>query len=293
MEAAKTLIGKNGYLFLKNDSSQELKIHNENLCLVNEHNLNIYNSISHKFFMVIFPDKSMFCKEHLPDGFNMRFRPGFDIYVKKLGSRIMDGAEILKNHGDVFYKTDTHLNLKGAYIVYLNFVNNINDAFGLNLEFKRVDLIYRKVEALIALQNGLGDLTWAHNLGNQALTSTEDVIVSSHDIEPMYTTYRFCVNSPIRIYSFYESALIDETDSRIGDVLEWIVISKYILYRKNSNKPNHKVLIFYDSFLLSTLSLYLELTGEVFMAKSVFNKQLIDYIKPDFVFEFRVERFLC
>jgi hypothetical protein len=32
---SKTLIGKNGYLFLINDSSQELKIHCDNIDLVN------------------------------------------------------------------------------------------------------------------------------------------------------------------------------------------------------------------------------------------------------------------
>ena len=30
----KTLIGKNGYLFLQNDSAKELEVHNDNLCLV-------------------------------------------------------------------------------------------------------------------------------------------------------------------------------------------------------------------------------------------------------------------
>ena len=32
----KTLIGKNGYLFLQNDSCRELDVHCNNLCLVND-----------------------------------------------------------------------------------------------------------------------------------------------------------------------------------------------------------------------------------------------------------------
>jgi hypothetical protein len=74
--------------------------------------------------------------------------------------------------------------------------------------------------------------------------------------------------------------------------MDWIVISKYILYKKNDCYLNCRILIFYDSFLLSTMSLYLELTSDVYMVKSTFNKSLVEHLNPDYVFEFRVERFL-
>ena len=46
---SKTLIGKENYLFLQNDSSQELKVHNENLDLVVN---NLYLKYSEKYKQV-------------------------------------------------------------------------------------------------------------------------------------------------------------------------------------------------------------------------------------------------
>ena len=75
-------------------------------------------------------------------------------------------------------------------------------------------------------------------------------------------------------------------------VLSWDILSNYILYQKNISNNKFKVLIFYDSFLTSLLSLYLELFEEVYMSKSVYDNTIINTINPDYVFEFRVERFL-
>lgn len=287
----KTLIGKNGYLFLNNDANQEIKIHNENLCVVDERNLDKYTSVMNKFIMIVFPDKSFFCREHLPDGYNMIFRPGFEIYKRKFGGNIIDGTALLNGSNQVFYKTDTHLNLKGAYIVYVNFINKINKLFNLKVICKSANLYFKDVNSLCELKNGLGDLTWHHNLGDLILTNTNDTIVLSDDIKQIYTLYEFAINDPLKLLLF-QGSLIDDTNNNIGKKLDWIVISKYILYKKNNCLPKCKILIFYDSFLLSTLSLYLELTSEVYMSKSIFNKSLVDYINPDYIFEFRVERFL-
>jgi hypothetical protein len=287
----KTLIGKNGYLFLNNDANQEIKIHNENLCVVDERNLDKYTSVMNKFIMIVFPDKSFFCREHLPDGYNMIFRPGFEIYKRKFGDNIIDGTTLLRGIDQVFYKTDTHLNLKGAYIVYVNFINKINKLFNMGVICKSANLYFKDVNSLCELNNGLGDLTWHQNLGDQILTNTNDTVVLSDDIKQIYTLYEFAINDPLKLLLF-QGSLIDDTNNNIGKKLDWIVISKYILYKKNDHLPKCKILIFYDSFLLSTLSLYLELTSEVYMSKSIFNKSLVDYINPDYIFEFRVERFL-
>jgi hypothetical protein len=78
----------------------------------------------------------------------------------------------------------------------------------------------------------------------------------------------------------------------MGQTAGWEILSKHIIYKTNSNTNKLKVIIFYDSFLLSIISLYMELFGEVYMIKSVYDNRLIEAIKPDYVFEFRVERFL-
>ena len=74
--------------------------------------------------------------------------------------------------------------------------------------------------------------------------------------------------------------------------LTWDILSDYILYQKNNIKNKNKVLIFYDSLLLSGIDLYLDLFGEVYFSKSVYDINLINLIKPDYIFEFRCERFL-
>jgi hypothetical protein len=288
----KTLIGKNGYLFLQNDSNKELLIHNDNLCLVDVRNLDNYAPILNKFLMVVFPDKSFFCKDHLPDGYTMIFRPGFNVYKQKLGDRILDGVEILKGHNDVFYKTDTHMNLKGTYMIYVSFINEINRLFSLGVSLKRATVNSANVDSLTNLGNGLGDLTWSQNLGNQTLTETEDILFMSDDIDQIYITHEFAKNDTIRLLLFKQDHILDDTDNHLGEKLDWMIVSKYILHKYNARSPKYKVVIFYDSFLLSTLSLYLNMTSEVYMIKSTFNKNLVQYLKPDYVFEFRVERFL-
>ena len=52
------------------------------------------------------------------------------------------------------------------------------------------------------------------------------------------------------------------------------------------------MLIFYDSFLLPMLSVYLNMCREVYMSKNSYSPELINVIQPDYIFEFRVERFL-
>ena len=70
-----------------------------------------------------------------------------------------------------------------------------------------------------------------------------------------------------------------------------ILLSNNIIYKKNINKSN-KVVIFYDSFLLKIMAIYLEMFEEVFMIKTNYSNHIINKINPDYVFEFRVERFL-
>ena len=92
--------------------------------------------------------------------------------------------------------------------------------------------------------------------------------------------------------------LLDKDLKNISDnyhqkSLYWDDIKYLIIYSKNENINNNiKAVIFYDSFLASTINLYTELFNEVYMIKSIFSAKFIEYINPDFVLEFRIERFL-
>ena len=283
----KTLIGKNNYLFLINDSCKELEVHCNNLILIKDTNLSHLNFKN--YMLIVFPNKSLYYKKYLPDQYHIKFRPSFDIYKNILKDKILDGYEYVNDdEEDLYYKTDAHINLKGSYIIYLEFIKKCNLLYNTNLTPKVINInILNNVE-LSSLNLGIGDLTWSHNLGDQVLEDKKDNYYYSDDIQNFYLRY---VIKNEDEYVFYDYGLINKTDELDNKVVTWDEISKYIIYKKNVLRK-HKVIIFYDSFLLNTISLYMELFYEVYMVKNCYNNHLINVINPDYVFEFRVERFL-
>jgi len=287
------LIGKNGYLFLQNDSSKEIKIHCENLCLVNDPSLNRYTHYKDKYFFVVFPDKSYICNDFLPDCFHSKYRPGFQIYKEYFKDKILDGYEVLKDIDDIYYKTDSHMNLKGAYEIYCKFMDSFNEtSTSIKLDKQILTIEKKEVSSLNNLGVGIGDLMWYSNLGNQTLLSTTDNYYYSNNLPEIYLKYKIVETGELRIMALENKTLVDKTVNYLNTAITWPTLSCNIIYKKNKGKPKYKCLIFYDSFLLSTLSLYLELFEDMYLAKSTFHKELIDAINPDYIFEFRIERFL-
>lgn len=283
----KTLIGKNNYLFLKNDTNKELDVHCNNLYLVNDENLKRYLDID-QFLLIIFPNKSFLYKEYLPDNYDAKYRPAFDAYSKVLKNKIIDTYDVLKNEEDVYYKTDTHINMKGSYVVYRYFIKELNRIFNMNIQPKELTLL-NKCTNLLDLQIGIGDLLWEQNVGNQIIENCIDTFYYSNDVEYIYCKHIIQINDKLRILN---SNLIDQNQILNGSVIDWNILSNYILYQKNNTSDKMKVVIFYDSFLTGLLRLYLDLFEEVYMIKGIYRKDIIQYLKPNYVFEFRVERFL-
>ena len=289
----KTLIGKNNYLFLINDSAKEMEVHCNNLNLVNDKKLSRYN-LDNKFLLIVIPNKSLIYKDFLPDNYKVKYRPALDDYKKIFGNKIIDTYEILKNETDIYFKTDTHINMKGNYIVYKYFIEKLNNIYGINI--KSHDIILSKKECILSSLNyGIGDLTWETNLGGQIIEDKNkmDVFYYSSDVEYIYCKHKITINDEIRILN--KDLFIDINNDLQGKYITWEIMSNNILYRKNeTNETNEKlkVLIFYDSFLISLLDLYLRSFSEVYMIKEIYNKKYIDIIKPDYIFEFRAERFL-
>ena len=60
----------------------------------------------------------------------------------------------------------------------------------------------------------------------------------------------------------------------------------------NTDKVKLRIIIFYDSFLLHVLPLYFSLFNDVYFIKNPYSNEIIEMIKPDYVIEFMVERFL-
>lgn len=283
-----TLIGKNNYLFLINDSCRELDIHCNNLNLVKDKSLERY--AFNNFALIVFPDKSVICKEHLPDIYFVknRYRPGLDTYIDVLRNKIIDTYDILKNEEDVYYKTDSHINMKGSFIVYKFFIQELNKIYNLDIKPKEITILSKKC-ILGELQLGIGDLLWESNLGDQIMDDRTDTFYYSNENENIYCNHKIQINGKIQILN---RDLIQQNTNLEGSIIDWTILSKYILYQKNIYVNKLKVIIFYDSFLISLLSLYLELFEEVYMIKDFYNNDIINIIKPNFVFEFRIERFL-
>jgi hypothetical protein len=206
---------------LKNDDAREFDVSCNNICLV-KYPLNRYNKYLNKYYITVFPNKSIICKQYLPDNYDAKYRPDLLKYKEYFKDRLFDSYNILKDFNESYYKTDTHMNLNGSYQVYINFVRNINNLYNLNIPIKILKIECIQNINLNELNLGIGDLTW--------------------DI--------------------------------------------------NKDSIKKKVVIFYDSFLLSTIWLYLTMFEEVYLIKNTYNESIIDKINPDFIFEFRIERFL-
>jgi hypothetical protein len=280
-----TLIGKENVLFL---SGKEIEIHCNNLNTISD--ITLSNYTFDKFFIVIFPDKSVYYKNFLPNMYKSIYRPSLDIYKSKFSNKCLDAYEILKNEDNAYYKTDSHINFKGSYKVYLEFIERVNKIYNLNIKAKEINLSIIKNINLTDLGRGIGDLTWINNLGDVKLNSVSDDYYYSNDIIDFYTRYKIIKDGNIR---FFDYQLNDKTNDLFGTLVNWDIISNYIIYIKNIDISNRsKIIIFYDSFLLVSLSLYFDLFYEVWFIKNVYDNNLIQKINPDFVFEFRVERFL-
>lgn len=282
----KTLIGKNNYLFLINDSSKELEVHCNNLNLVEDKELKRYNFKN--YCLIVFPNKSFIYKDYLPENYSVKYRPALDTYIKVLLDKLIDTYNVLKNEKDIYYKTDTHINIKGSYIVYKYFIEELNKIYKLYIKPKKI-LILSKKCILSELQLGIGDLLWKQNLGEQIIKDHTDTFYYSNEIKYIYCTHKIQISDKIKILN---KDLIEQNNKLEDSIIDWNILTNYILYQKNISDNKYKVLIFYDSFLCSTLSLYLELFEEVYMIKSIYNNNDINIINPDYVFEFRVERFL-
>jgi hypothetical protein len=286
MSEPKTLIGKNGVLFLTNDGSEELKIHCNNLVKVHDITLSRYQFKNYMIF--IYPDKSFVYRKDLPEPYYAQYRPGLEIYKNKFKDNLYDLYEVLQSETDIYYKTDTHINTKGNYIVYQHFIKVLNSRLNLNITPKILELKSKQCE-LTPLCLGIGDLTWDSNRGNQIIEDPIDTFYYHENYNGFYCTYIIKNDNSIR---FLDEQFIDQTKSLEGEVASWHIISKYKIYVKNENKAPLKVVIFYDSFLAHYLPLYFDLFNEVYFIKAEYSNELINLINPDYVFEFRVERFL-
>ena len=275
----KTLVGKHGYLFLQNDESKELDIHCQNVSRIFDTSLARYTFPNYHLF--VYPDKSIFYRQFLPDGYQANYRPALDVYQGHFKDRCVDLYGVLAPH-DAYYKTDTHINGKGSYIVYQHFLHYLRS---LQLDPPEKKLEFEPQACVLqTLPYALGDLTWSSNLGTVTLDDRMDVFYRNESMLFVYH-YKIQSDAPVR---FLNQALQDVTATLDGKLVTWDMVSTHIIHVQN---PGPRILVFYDSFLLQSLALYFDLF-DIYFVKDVYSNEIIQTIQPDYVFEFRIERFL-
>ena len=284
----KTLFGKDNYLFLINDLSKSLENHCKSTSLFNINSIKAYNKYikSRKILFFMFPDKEIICKDYLPDKYKILNRDKMSYYKMNFLDLFYDSTELF----DItdYEKTDTHINLKGMLKFYNKACKIIHNILNINIKTRDFDI---KMKEVI----GNGDLIQGVNIGTNIATKTKEIFYFvDEDISIINTIYGkkkiYDKNNNIKLLDKNLKNISDNYDKKS---LYWDDIKYLILYSKNKNINNNiKVVIFYDSFLASTINLYTELFNEVYMIKSIFSAKFIEYINPDFVLEFRIERFL-
>jgi len=284
MSIIKTLKGKKNYLFLINDLMDSL----------NSHTLKknkVYSTVLRSDRLtriLIFPDKEIICKDFLPDNLKIKYRDSLDYYKNYFKDKLLDPTSLLE-HTD-YYKTDSHINNKGALKVYKYFNKNISDMHDIILLEEDVSLEEIKTNNLSLIDKGIGDLTWDSNKGSLNLEDISDIY---YKLPKKYDFYCTKYDNTEKDFQILTKNLVNISLNYKNKSIDWNCISNNILYYNSNKAPiNKKVFIFYDSFLLSSICLYKNIFKEIYFIKTVYDNNYINKINPDYVFEFRVERFL-
>jgi hypothetical protein len=266
-----TLKGQDGYLFLINDSNNEIYQHYEKSYQSNfEADILIENIKSKKvfcgkrnidYYFFIVPDKSLVCKDILP--FEVKTIKRNCDSLKDLVPDFIDKLD--PTH---YFKNDTHINYLGGMELAYNYLNHIDNNFT-RKEFDR--LIEEQIHIFDHYYSG--DLTWDRNWSYS----------SEERNEYLNEKIKMCGNK----FFVFNSQKIPKKFKFAG--------KRETTYLKNpKGLKDLKVLILRDSsmvFLIESLSVYFS-DLLLYYDHWVFNKELVEYYQPDIIIEVRTERFL-
>jgi hypothetical protein len=265
------LKGGNGYLFLINDSNNEIRQHFD-YSYINNFNPQLFiknleykkdycnkNNIGYYFFII--PDKSLICRDYLP--FQIKLIKRNCDLIKEF---VPDFAQNLDHNN--YFKNESHINYYAGKELSFNYLNFIDK------DFKREDLD-KLMEEQISYVNYehfgdlLADKNWSY---------------SDEEKE------RYIHEKAVR----FENKFIVDLSKNLPDKFKTVRLRKTEYYMNNNSYKDLKVLIFRDStlnYLKDVLSVYFK-EMLLYWDHWFFNKDLIEWYKPDIILEIRTERFL-
>lgn len=267
-----SLKGKEGYLFLINDSNNEIKQHFDQ-SYINKFNPSLFienlkikqdycknNNINYYFFMV--PDKSYVCKELLP--FNIKLiKRNYDL-IKNL---IPDFTGKLDH--SCYWKIDSHINFLGGKEFSYHLLNHIDKNF-------KKDDFNKLINEQIIMNYAIcldGDLI---SPDNWSYTDEE---------REKYTKYKDL---------YLNNKFLKDLKRSLPEKFKFNSDRETYYYLNENGFTDLKVLILRDSstiYLDNVLSIYFK---EIILYWDhwIMNKELIEWYKPDIILEIITERFL-
>jgi len=267
----KTLKGRKGFLFLINDSNNEIRQHFD-LSYKNNFNDSLFikilnfkadfcrgKKIKYHFFLI--PDKSVVCKDLLPFKFS-QIKRNYD----NISNSVPDFVTKLDHTH--YFKNDSHINYEGGKELAYYYLNHLDNSF------KRKD--YTKlINDQISLVDRLYvcDLTmpknWSYSEEEKDEYLNEDII------------------------SFNNKFLVDIKEN-LPKNFKFVMSRETEYYHNPEGFKDLRVLIFRDSstnLIRDSLSVYFK-EILLYWDKWSFTPELIDWYKPDIILEIRTERFL-
>ena len=271
----KCVKGKDNYLFLINDTNDELRQHfdknyespfsRKKSLKVQQIKKEYLDNIGISFFSFCIPDKSIICKDFLPFKVEYIYRDiehRHDIIDLKCD-------ELQPKH---YSKSDTHTNYEGGKLLSYKILNHIDSSFKIS-DFE--NLIQNSNEIIIDTYYDLcSPLNWSYSFAE-------------------LTRLRYSGNFK-RNSKSYKPLYLEDLSQNIPKKFEVVNKSKSQWFKNNESFSKLRVLIFHDStmiFLKNYLSFYFQ---EIFLYwdHGTFNKDLIDWFNPDLILEIRIERFI-
>ena len=266
--------GFEDFLFLVNDSNFEMRQHFDQ-SYINHFNSTLFienfkckeefcrnRNIKYYFFLV--PDKSYVCRNLLP--FDIKIiKRNYDL-IKHLAPDFADNLD-----HTCYWNTDTHVNFEGGKELSYNILNHINN------KFKREEFNKLIDEQMI--------ITYDYQKFPSCDLVSEDNW-SYSDNERL----KYCEEETI----FYTNKYIKDIKDTLPEKFKFFSERESDYYLNENSFTNLRVLILRDSsanYLKIVLSTYFK---EVltYWDHWIFNKELIEWYKPDIVLEIRTERLL-